>query len=332
VQDLETRISNGDLDPVYLLAGTDPFLYQRIAGALARQVVTEATRAFNYDVFEGKSTAASAILSAVRTVPMMAKRRLVVVRDVEGLGADTLAALAAYLDKPIPETILVLWAQKADGRIKLYQVAKKKNFLHELVVPKNLVGWILDEAARRRARISEDAARRLADVVGGDLGRLSSAIEQLVLYAGDRPVDAADVDELIAETRERSVFELANAVGQGNREKAMRAVAKLCDQRESTIGVAMMLARHMRQVALAREMTEARAPRAELPRLIGAPPFAIDGLVQQARRFSARALGRAFELIAQADLDLKGPPKAALGERIVLERLVGKLCDLSPKK
>lgn len=332
MQDLESRILAGDVAPVYLLVGTDPLLYQRVVSALVRMVTTDASRAFNHDVFEGKGASASAILGAARTLPMMAARRLVVVRDVEGLGAEGLGAVAGYLENPVAETVLVLWAQKSDGRIKLFQVAKKKGFVHELEVPRNLVAWILEEAGRRGARIAEDAARRLADVVGADLGRLASSVDQLTLYAGDRPVTPADVDELIAETRERTVFELTNAVGQGNREKALRAVARLVDQRESTIGVAMMLARHLRQVAIARELAEAKAPRNDLPRLVGAPPFAIDGLIAQGRRFTARALARAVELLAKADLDLKGPPKAALGERVVLERLVGDLCALTERR
>src|SRR5262249_53104104 len=91
-------------------------------------------------------------------------------------------------------------------------------------------------------------------------------------------------------------------------------------------------AQHLRQLALARELTEARTPRNDLPRLVGAPPFAIDGLVAQGERFTARSLARAVELLAQADLDLKGPPKAALGEGIVLDRLVGALCGLTERR
>lgn len=329
---MEDAILRGEIAPVYLLVGTDPLLYQRVLGALVSQVVTPATRAFNYDAFEGKSTTATTVVNAARTLPMMAKRRLVVLRDVEGLGADGMSTLASYLDSPVPESVLVLGAQKSDGRLKLFQAAKKKGFLHELVVPRNVASWVVDEAKRRRARMTDEAARRLADVVGADLGRLASAVDQLTLYVGDgRAVEVADVDELIAETRERNVFELANAVGQGAREKALRAVARLVEQRESSIGVTMMLARHMRQVALARELTDAKTPRNDLPRLIGAPPFAVEGLVAQARRFSSAALARAIALLAQADEDLKGPRKAALGERIVLERLVENLLGLGLK-
>jgi DNA polymerase-3 subunit delta len=325
---LVDRVAAGQIDPVYLLCGTDPFLYQVVLGALTKALVTPETRAFNLDAFEGKGATAGAVIGAARTLPMMARRRLVVLRDVEGMGADGMAALAAYLEAPAPETCLVLLAQKADGRLKLFQAAKKKGFLHELTVPRNLAGFVLDEAARRGARVTPDAARRLADVVGGDLGRLSSSLDQLALYADGRAVEAADVDELVAETRERTVFELANAVGQGGpdgRRRALGAVARLVDQRESAVGVAMMLARHVRQLALVKELTAARTPRAELPRLVGAPPFAIDGLVAQARRFTPASLARAIDLVAQADVDLKGPRKGALGERVVLEELVERL-------
>src|SRR5262249_50802117 len=175
MEDLESRILGGDVAPVYLLAGTDPLLYQRVLAALIAQVTKPETRAFNHDAFEGKGAQAAHIVAAARTLPMMAKRRLVVVRDVEGLGADGMTLVAGYLEAPAPETVLVLSAAKSDGRLKLFQVAKKKGFLHELEVPRNLTGWIAAEAARRRARVTDDAARRLADVVGPDLGRLASS-------------------------------------------------------------------------------------------------------------------------------------------------------------
>jgi DNA polymerase-3 subunit delta len=123
MSDLEDRIAGGKIAPVYLLVGSDPLLYQRVLGALTAAIVTPATRSFNLDAFEGKSTTAQAVLNAARTLPMMAKRRLVVVRDVDGLGAEGLAQLAAYLEAPAPETTLVLSTPKADARLKFIQVA-----------------------------------------------------------------------------------------------------------------------------------------------------------------------------------------------------------------
>jgi DNA polymerase-3 subunit delta len=329
VTEPEARIQRGEIDPVYVLVGPDPLLHHRVVAALQAALIPDAARAFNLDVFEAKPAGAQAIVNAARTLPMMGKHRLVIVRDFDALPADGQAVVAAYIDAPAPSSTLVLQSHKGDGRMKLVQVAKKKGFYHELAAPRQLVPWIQDEAKARGVRLAGDAARRLADVVGGDLSRLSSALEQLSLYVGDaRPIGAADVDELIAETREHTVFELANAVGEGKEERALRAVARLFDQRESSVGVAMMLARHVRQLAAVREAIDARAARADIPRLAGVPPFAVDGLVAQARRLGPAALRRAVALLAQADIDLKGPKKGALGERIVVEKLVRDLLAL----
>jgi DNA polymerase-3 subunit delta len=316
-------------EPVHVLCGEDPWLVARAVEALVAETVPPASRAFNLDVIDVKQ-GAPAIVAAARTLPMMGKQRLVLVRDVLALGAEGLEHLRQYLEAPAPETVLVLVCAKADGRMKFFQAAKKKGWLRELTIPRQLVTWILDEAKRRQVRMAGDAARRLFEVVGRDLSRLATAIEQLALYAGaGQTVTADHVDDLVAETRERTVFELMNAVGAGDRTAAWRAVARLFDQRESAVGVAMMLARHYRQLALARELLAKKTPVQELPRLLGVPPFAVDGLVAQARRLSEQAAPRAFALLAQADRDLKGPVKAALGERIVVERLANALADLS---
>ncbi len=324
--DLEAEIREGRTDPVYVLHSDDALLVDRVIQALQDTVVTATTRALNYDVFEAKAAGATAILNAARTLPMMGPRRLCVGRGAEELGAQGLEPFIAYLDDPTPTTVLALVCGKVDGRMKFFAAAKKKKVLHDLSAPRQIFSWIQDEARRRGARLTSDAVRRLHDVIGRDLMRLSSAIDQLALYVGEgRPVSADDVDELIAETRERNVFELTRAVGEGDRLRALLAVARLFDQRESAIGVTMMLQRHFRQLALTRAYLAERVSPRDLPRLVGVPPFAVDSLVAQARRFDDRALSRALALLAQTDLDLKGPRKAALTERLLLERVIEEL-------
>jgi len=322
-----------EIAPVHVLSG-DALLVDRRIEELRAAVVAPATRAFNHDVFEAKAAGPSAILSAARTLPMMGRRRLVVVRDAETLGAEGLEPFGAYLADPAPSTVLVLQCGKVDGRLKFFQAAKKRGFLHDLTAPRQILPWIEAEARRRGARLAGEAARRLAEIAGKDLGRLAQAIDQLALYVADgEAVTAADVDELVAETRERTVFELTHAVGASDRAGALGAVARLFDQRESPIGVAMMLARHFRQLGLAQEAAQGGARRADLPRLLGVPPFAVDGLMAQAKKLAPGAVPRAIALLARADRDLKGPKKGAVGERIVLERLIGELLDAtSPRR
>ncbi len=319
------------LEPVYVVVSGDPLLLERASTAIRDAAVPEAARAFNYDVVDGKGADASRILAAAQTLPMMAARRLVVVRDIGAMAAGELAKLVDYLAAPSETTVLLATAAKVDKRVKFFAAAKKRKFMHELAAPRNLTPWVKEEARRRGVKLSAAAASRLCDVVGKDLARLSLSIDQLQLYAGDRAVEVDDVDDLIAETRERTVFELTDAIGQGDRMRALTALAALFDQRQSSIGVVMMLARHVRQLVLANNAMRRRVPKSDMARALGVPPFIVDKLLGQARRFSPAALDRAMIQLAEADFALKGGRPLTktlgreLGDRVVIDRLVNDL-------
>src|SRR5262245_12122842 len=138
---------------------------------------------------------------------MMAARRLVLVREITAMTAAEMGGLIEYLDDPCPSTVLVATASKVDKRLKFFSAAAKKGVLRELSAPRDLAGWLATEAAQRKVQIRPDAVRRLVESVGADLARLALALDQLALYAGARPVSVDDVDDLVADPRERSVFE-----------------------------------------------------------------------------------------------------------------------------
>jgi DNA polymerase-3 subunit delta len=254
-------------------------------------------------------------------MPMMAPRRLVLVREIGAMTAAELGGLVEYLDAPSPSTVLVATAAKIDRRLKFFAAAGKKGVVHELTAPRDLAGWVNDEARARQVAIRPDAVRRLVDAVGADLSRLSLALEQLHL-----------------DTRERNVFELTDAIGAGDRPRALAAVASLCEQRQSAIGVIAMLGRHVRQLAGYRVARADGAGKPDLARLLGVPPFVVDKLGRQADRFSDAALDRAVIELSATDRALKGERDIgkALGrgltERVLLDRVVGRILDLAASR
>jgi len=333
------------LDPIYVLHSEHPILIERAVTAIRDAAVPPAARGFNYDVVEGKPKG-NQIVSLCQTLPMMAKNRMVFVRDLGLLPADEADPVIQYLGKPNPSTVLVAVTSKLDKRLKLFAQLSKKGFLHVLEAPRQIGGWVRDEAKAQGVKLDASAASRLIDTVGNDLSRLALSIGQLGLYAGDRPVTSDDVDELIADTRERSVFELTDAIGAADRTRALAAVAKLCDQRESAVGVVVMLARHIRQLTLLHSMRAHNVPRPEWASRVGVPPFVIDKLIAQARGYTPDALAMATQRLAFADRALKGditlstqtspwtgPQLKALGrelaERVILEQVVDGIVGLA---
>jgi DNA polymerase-3 subunit delta len=335
------ELVEGGLEPVYVLHSEHPILVERALAAIKEAAVPPAARGFNYDVVDGKPSG-TRIVALCQTLPMMAAKRMVLVRDLSLLPADDAEPLVQYFAKPSPSTVLVALASKLDKRMKIFAAASKKGYLHVLEAPRQLGAWVRAEAQAQGVKLEASALGRLIDAVGDDLSRLSIAIEQLGLYAHGRTVNGDDVDELVADTRERSVFELTDAIGAGDRARALAAVASLCDQRESAVGVVVMLARHIRQLSTLHALRSANVPRSEWASRIGVPPFVVDKLLAQQRLYTPSALARATRRLAEADRALKGditldsrsarhtgPQVKALGrdlgERVILETVVDQI-------
>lgn len=323
--DWVAEIGRGNISPVWALHGPEKLLIDRVVLALRDALVPPALRAFNYDVFDAAERPdVGRIASAAKTLPMMGKKRLVHVKSVDALKAADLETLQPVVENPQPETVLLLVGDKIDARLKFFAQVKKKGVLEKFEPPyeNQLPMWIDREARARQLNLAPGTAQRLADVVGRDLGRLASSLELLGLYAGPgNPIKADDVDELIADARERNVFELCDAVYGGQRTRALTALRRMIEGRESTIGMVAMLARHARQLLRIRALGPNPSP-SEVASGLGLAPFFARPLAEQARRFTEAGLSRALVALADADQDLKGPVKAALGEDLVMERLL----------
>lgn len=331
------KLEEGKLDPVYILVSKEPLLLDRAQSAIRDAAVPKDLRSFNMDQLHGKTASADQVLTVAQTLPMMAKKRLLIIRGFDGMAAPELAKLVDYLDSPNPSTVLVGVCAKVDKRIKFFLRAKKLGFLRELSVPRRLGPWIRDEANAKGVHISGAATDRLAEVVGADLARLGLSLDQLALYCMGRQIEVDDVDDLIADTRERSVFELTDAISSKSDYKALAAVASLFEQRQSSIGVVMMLARHMRQVALCQGGMSEGLSSGELVKRVSAPPFVVEKLAREAKNYSVRALAEAMTMLAEADRSLKGFGASSkvlgrtLAEQVIVEQLVTGLIRLATR-
>ncbi len=331
----DDKLDPKKLAPIYVLVSKESLLLTRAHHAILEATVAEDLRGFNSDLLQGKGGTASEFLALAQTLPMMAPRRFLLIRGLESMAAAELSKLISYLESPNPTTVVVALCEKVDKRIKFFQRCKKLGFLHELGAPKNVAAWIAAEAVRQEVDLAKTAAARLAAVVGADLARLGLAIEQLSLYASGRQIKVDDVEDLIADTRERSVFELTDAIASRNHARAQLSVAGLLEQRQSSIGVVMMLARHMRQLGLFQAGRAQRLGQGELAKKVGVPPFILDRLSRQADHYSVRGVAEALTLLGEADRSLKGVGSSAkvlgrsLAEQVVIEGLVHDLIDLA---
>jgi len=133
-----------------------------------------------------------------------------------------------------------------------------------------------------------------------------------------------DVEELVSETRQRSVFELSRAIGEGNTERATRMLHRMLANREPALRIQFMLIRQLRQMWKAKELLSQQVGRGEIASAIGVPPFALDEILTPARKLSVRALARAFERFYRNDRAMKS---TRVDADLLLSRAVERLCD-----
>ena len=323
LNDVTKRASKGSLDPVYVLVGTERLLIERVVDAVRKVVDSMGVSGFNVEVFDGKGLDAARVISAARTIPMMADTRLVLLRHVDAMTPTEQTNLAEYLDDPSDSTCFLATATKLDGRAKLAKAAKKKGYLIEAkpLRGRELREFIRAEATAREHTIAPQAIEALLDAVGDDLAAIDDAMERLSLFVGaGQRIDAEAVMMCVTRIRVESIWSLVDAIGLKDRRKGITAAQSLLDDREPPLRLLAMVARQLRIVARMREaLSEGLRPQ-EAAKRAGAPPFKTGDLTESARRFTADSLGRAFTLIAETDRALKGskrPPDVILQDAVL---------------
>jgi DNA polymerase-3 subunit delta len=138
------------------------------------------------------------------------------------------------------------------------------------------------------------------------------------------PILLEHVEQCVAHVRIESIWSLVDAVSARDAKTALASAASLLGDREPPLRILAMVARQLRAVAKMRDALASGLKPQEGAQKAGVPPFKARDFANAVRRFDDHKLARAFRLIAEADLALKG--SKVPGPR-VLERTLLALCS-----
>ncbi len=326
LEELVERARAGAFPPVSVISGSERLLAERAIDALKRAALGGETGGFNCDLFQGGGLSAQTVIHAARTLPMLAERRFVLVRNVDAMASGELDALCAYVQRPSPEACVVLTSEKLDGRSKLAKTALEHGCWYEALAPKpaEMPALAQREARARGHALGYEAASALVDALGSDLAAVDDALERLSLFVGPgQAIELDAIERCVMHTRSDSIWALVDAVAARNVKVALSAAASLLGHQEPPLRILALVARQLRILARVRGALRSGLKEQEAAQKAGAPPFKARELAQLARRFGDAQLGRAFRTLAEADLALKG--SRVPGPR-VLERTLLELC------
>jgi DNA polymerase-3 subunit delta len=206
-------LRRGELAPVYYLTGSEDLLKDELVEVLVNRAVDAASRDFNLDVRSAGDVSGEAFHALVETPPMLAERRLVVIRNVEQWrkNAKVWQVVHRYLSNPSPTTVLVLLHGADQKPLRELQNAAVHVTVDPLS-PDRLMRWAKVRAERAGCVLSRDATDHLLRAVGSDLAALATEIEKLASAAPESgELDATAVADLVGVRRGETLFDWVDA-------------------------------------------------------------------------------------------------------------------------
>ncbi len=231
--DLTAALARKQFAPVYLFHGEEDFLIEEATDAVIDAALSQEERGFNLDRMYGSEADTRDVVSHASSFPMMAERRVVVVREVEKL--DQPEILSNYIENPSPSTCLVLTTSKPDFRRKPFVTAKKHGFVLECkpLWENQIPSWIVKRVKNAGREIELDAASMLLAYVGPSLREIVNELEKVFLFVGDkRLITSDDITSVVGVSREYSVFELQWAIGMKETARAAEILDHIMEQGE----------------------------------------------------------------------------------------------------
>lgn len=245
------EIRAGSPAAIYLVEGEEVWFHDRIQRAII-ELVPESVRDFNLDLLYGKELTPARLLELVRSYPMMAERRVVIVREFrtlfQNVPAEEQADMLPYFENPNPQTTLLLLDEKGlDKRTKLGKALQGKgsskirsaafNPLEAHQIPDWIDQWLKVSAGKS---MDPAATRLLIDLVGPSLQLLSTELDKVCSFVDTREqITRTDVETITGSYRQLTVIELKDALLARDLDRSMKVVERMLQQ--TTVDTGEML-------------------------------------------------------------------------------------------
>jgi len=204
-------------EPVYILAGEEPYFIDKIEELLVKHALNDTERDFNQMIFYGIDTDPITVMNAARRFPVMAARQLVVIKEAQNL--SKIETLSHYVKAPVATTIFVICYKykKIDGRTILMLEAKKNGIVFESkkVPDYKMPEYIMSFMKKRSMEIDMKSAQIVSDYMGNDLSKLENEAEKLAIVFSNSAVKRITpeiIETHIGISKDFNSFEFINAI------------------------------------------------------------------------------------------------------------------------
>lgn len=313
--------------PIFAVSGDDAYLRDETLKAIARGALGGQADDMAVARFSGDQASLADVLDEVRTLPFLARCRVAIVDGADPFVTGHRKELETYAERPSESGVLVLSVKSWPGNTKLAKLVDKVGLSVECKAPdeRELPAWLVQLAkARSGAKLDDEAARLLVELVGPEVGLLASEVEKLAVYVGERnAIDRDDVARMVGAGRVETIWRTVDAATTGQAAEALADLDRLLGSGEAPVRLLAGMSFSLQKLHHAGQLRRARVDLREACQKAGIFSGAVEKARQQHAHLGPTRVDALPGLLLQADLDLKGD--STLPPRVILERLLVRL-------
>jgi len=321
-------IKERNFERIYFLHGEEPFYIDLITNAIIEYALEENEKDFNQSIFYGKDSDVQAIIADAKGFPMMASRRVVIIKEAQDL--KKIEELESYFNNASDQTVFVVnyKYKKFDSRKKVFKAASKNGIVFQSAkIPEyKLLDWINMFVKEKGFAIKPKAAMLLMEFLGNDLSKISKELEKLeILIEKGTTINEKHIEENIGISKDYNSFELVNAIGIRDVTKANKIVDYFNHNPKATplIVVISNLFNHFQKLMKIHFLEN--KSREGLASVLRVPPFVVGELQKSARIYNPKKIAANIAILHEYDLKAKGIGNASAKDGELLKEMIYRL-------
>ena len=306
--DVLPEISKGKLQPVYYLFGDDYFLLQNTIKALENAAAPFITSDFDKETFYGDDRTLNDALDFASAFPFGSEKKLIIFKQFDKVKDKK--PLKDYAASPVDFTILILVHNGSISNLESepYKTLKKFNYIFEAkeLKGKTLLKWLIKHVDAKGKNISEENAQMLIDISGESRNMLESQLEKIITFMNaEKEITFEHVQALSTHLKQYTIFDLQNAIGKKEKDKAILIAFNLLDNGAEPVFIVAMLTRYFTGISRVGELTKMKVPTQQAARIVGTHQFYYKDYQQARTLYSDTDLLNVFRALLNADLSIK---------------------------
>ena len=232
--------------------------------------------------------------------------------------------LADYVSAIPESTCLIFVETEIDKRNRLFKEVKKNGRVVEFGTQKDdvLIKWILGMLKKEGKNVTRDTLQAFLTKTGSDMQLIKNELDKLIAYTEGRDVIITeDVEHVCVTQTTNKIFDMVNAIAEGNQKKALELYEDLLSLKEPPMRILFLIARQFNQLYQVKLLEKEGMPSAEIAKQAGIMPFAMKKYQAQAKNFSVEELRTAVEECVASEEAVK---TGAINDRLSVELLIMK--------